>query len=288
MAGFRLTTKIQVSGWRFLLRRVEHAIVRRDTRMFDDPLQFYSRSVAAGLAAAILVMMGAAALAYFKPLGRRGGQDLLVDRSTNQLYVIIPGSTLLHPAYNLTSARLALGKEGMPVAVKSTELAKFPKPVVVAVNGVCAGGGVGLALAGDIVFAARSAYFVQVFGPKLGLVPDVGVTWYTPRLVGRARARALALLGDRLPAEKAAEWGLIWEAVDDDKLLETARATAARLAKGPRAGFAKIKEVLDASLDNTLEQQLDLERVTQGELGDDPDFREGVLAFLQKRDPVFR
>ena len=164
----------------------------------------------------------------------------------------------------------------------------MPQPVIAAVQGPVAGGGVGLALAGDIVFAARSAYFVQVFGPKLGLVPDVGVTWYTPRLVGRARARALALLGDRLPAEKAAEWGLIWEAVDDDKLLETARATAARLAKGPRAGFAKIKEVLDASLDNTLEQQLDLERVTQGELGDDPDFREGVLAFLQKRDPVFR
>ncbi len=168
------------------------------------------------------------------------------------------------------------------------ELAKFPKPVVVAVNGVCAGGGVGLALAGDIVLAARSAYFVQVFGPKLGLVPDVGVTWYTPRLVGRARARALALLGDRLPAEKAAEWGLIWEVHDDDKLMEAARAYAARLAKGPRAGFAKIKQVLDASLDNTLEQQLDLERITQGELGDDPDFREGVIAFLQKRDPVFR
>lgn len=168
------------------------------------------------------------------------------------------------------------------------DLAKFPKPVIVAVNGVCAGGGVGLALAGDIVLAARSAYFVQVFGPKLGLVPDVGVTWYTPRLVGRARARALALLGDRLPAEKAAEWGMIWEVHDDDKLMEAARAYAARLARGPRAGFAKIKQVLDASLDNTLEAQLDLERITQGELGDDPDFREGVIAFLQKRDPVFR
>jgi len=101
----------------------------------------------------------------------------------------------------------------------AADLGAFPKPVVVAVNGVCAGGGVGLALAGDIVLAAKSAYFVQVFGPKLGLVPDVGVTWYTPRLVGRARARALALLGDRLPAAKAAEWGLIWEAVDDDSLM---------------------------------------------------------------------
>ncbi len=168
------------------------------------------------------------------------------------------------------------------------DLGSFPKPVVVAVNGVCAGGGVGLALAGDIVLAARSAYFVQVFGPKLGIVPDVGVTWYAPRLVGRARARALALLGDRLPAEKAAEWGLIWEAVDDDKLMSEARALAARLAKGPRRGFAKIKEVLDASPSNSLEAQLELERVTQGELADLPDFREGVIAFLQKRDPVFQ
>jgi 2-(1,2-epoxy-1,2-dihydrophenyl)acetyl-CoA isomerase len=168
------------------------------------------------------------------------------------------------------------------------DLGQFPKPVIVAVNGVCAGGGVGLALAGDIVLAAKSAYFVQVFGPKLGLVPDVGVTWYTPRLVGRARARALALLGDRLPAEKAAEWGLIWEAVDDDKLMETAHALAARLAKGPREGFAKIKEVLDASPSNSLEAQLELERVTQGGLADHPNFREGVIAFLKKRDPVFQ
>lgn len=169
----------------------------------------------------------------------------------------------------------------------AADLGAFAKPVVVAVNGVCAGGGVGLALAGDIVVAAKSAYFVQVFGPKLGLVPDVGVTWYTPRLVGRARARGLALLGDRLPAEKAAAWGLIWDAIDDDKLMAEARTIAARLAKGPQKGFMKIKEVLDASLGNSLEAQLDLERVTQGELGDHPDFLEGVTAFLQKRDPIF-
>ena len=169
----------------------------------------------------------------------------------------------------------------------AADLGAFPKPVIVAVNGVCAGGGVGLALAGDIVLAAKSAYFVQVFGPKLGLVPDVGVTWYTPRLVGRARARALALLGDRLPATKAAEWGMIWEAIDDDRLMDEARALALRLAKGPRRAFMKIKEVLDASPNNSLEAQLELERVTQGELGDLPEFVEGVTAFLQKRDPKF-
>jgi 2-(1,2-epoxy-1,2-dihydrophenyl)acetyl-CoA isomerase len=168
------------------------------------------------------------------------------------------------------------------------DLAQFSKPVIVAVNGVCAGGGVGLALAGDIVIAGKSATFVQVFGPKLGLVPDVGVTWYAPRLVGRARARGLALLGDKITADQAANWGLIWQSVDDDRLLDEARALAARLAKGPRAGFTKIKQVLDASESNSLESQLDLERITQGELGDTADFREGVLAFLQKREPQFQ
>jgi type VII secretion protein EccB len=122
MAGFRLTTKVQVSGWRFLLRRVEHAIVRRDTRMFDDPLQFYSRAVSAGIVIAVLICLGAALLAYFKPLGKRGGDSLLVDRTTNQLYVVLPDSGQLRPVYNLTSARLILGNAGTPVAVKSQEL----------------------------------------------------------------------------------------------------------------------------------------------------------------------
>ncbi len=127
MAGFRLTTKVQVSGWRFLLRRVEHAIVRRDTRMFDDPLQFYSRAVTAGIVIAVLICLGAALLAYFKPLGKRGGDSLLVDRTTNQLYVVLPDSGQLRPVYNLTSARLILGNSNNPVAVKSEELDRMPK-----------------------------------------------------------------------------------------------------------------------------------------------------------------
>ena len=130
MASFRLTTKVQVSGWRFLLRRVEHAIVRRDTRMFDDPLQFYSRAVSAGIVIAVLVCLGAALLAYFKPLGKRGSDTLLVDRTTNQLYVVIPGTDHLRPVYNLTSARLVLGSAGTPVAVKSDELDRMPKVFV--------------------------------------------------------------------------------------------------------------------------------------------------------------
>ena len=135
MAGFRLTTKVQVSGWRFLLRRVEHAIVRRDTRMFDDPLQFYSRAVFAGIVIAVLICLGAALMAYFKPLGKQGSDTLLVDRNTNQLYVMLPGSSQLRPVYNLTSARLALGNASEPVAVKSEELNRLPKGQSIGIPG---------------------------------------------------------------------------------------------------------------------------------------------------------
>jgi type VII secretion protein EccB len=135
MAGFRLTTKVQVSGWRFLLRRVEHAIVRRDTRMFDDPLQFYSRAVMIGIVLAVLICLGAALLAYFKPLGKRGGDSLLVDRTTNQLYVVMPGTDQLRPVYNLTSARLVLGNPGTPSAVKSDELNRMSKGQPIGIPG---------------------------------------------------------------------------------------------------------------------------------------------------------
>lgn len=135
MAGFRLTTKVQVSGWRFLLRRVEHAIVRRDTRMFDDPLQFYSRAVSLGIVLAVVICLGAALLAYFKPLGKRGQDSLLVDRTTNQLYVVMPGTGQLRPVYNLTSARLVLGNAGTPNSVKSDELNRMPKGQPIGIPG---------------------------------------------------------------------------------------------------------------------------------------------------------
>jgi type VII secretion protein EccB len=135
MAGFRLTTKVQVSGWRFLLRRVEHAIVRRDTRMFDDPLQFYSRAVSLGIVIAVLICLGAALLAYFKPLGKRGGDTLLVDRTTNQLYVALPNNGQLRPVYNLTSARLVLGNPSNPSAVKSDELNRLAKGQPIGIPG---------------------------------------------------------------------------------------------------------------------------------------------------------
>lgn len=131
--GLRLTTKVQVSGWRFLLRRLEHAIVRRDTRMFDDPLQFYSRSIALGIVVAVLILAGAALLAYFKPQGKLGGTSLFTDRATNQLYVLLSGQ--LHPVYNLTSARLVLGNPANPATVKSSELSKLPMGQTVGIPG---------------------------------------------------------------------------------------------------------------------------------------------------------
>lgn len=168
------------------------------------------------------------------------------------------------------------------------ELVGLPKPVIAAVNGVAAGGGVGLALAADIVVAARSAKFIQVFGPQLGLVPDMGCTYFLVQLLGRARARGLALLGDRLTAEQAEEWGLIWKCVDDDAVMDEALALARRLAAGPRLCFGYIKRALDAAELHAVSAQLDLERDYQRILGDTEDFREGVVAFLKKTKPQFK
>lgn len=168
------------------------------------------------------------------------------------------------------------------------EIYELQKPIVAAVNGITAGGGVGLALAADIVIAGKSASFVQVFGPRLGLIPDLGCTWQLPRLVGRARALGLALTGDKLPAETAAEWGLIWKCVEDDALMREARAIATKLAKGPANAFAEIRKAVDAGAQNDYAEQLAYERDVQGMLGDHPNFAEGVKAFLTKREPEFR
>lgn len=168
------------------------------------------------------------------------------------------------------------------------EIAHLPKPVVAAVNGIVAGGGVGLALSADIVIAARSAKFVQVFVPQLGLVPDMGCTFYLANLVGRARARGLAFLGDRLSADEAAAIGLIWKAVDDEALAAEADAIARRLADGPTHAYAATKRALDAALTQDLDAQLDLERRLQADMANRPEFIEGVKAFAEKRKPDFR
>lgn len=165
-------------------------------------------------------------------------------------------------------------------------LRTLPLPVVCAVNGIAAGAGANLALACDIVVAARSASFIQAFC-KIGLVPDSGGTWLLPRLVGQARAAGLAMLGDKLTAEQAAEWGLIWKVVDDDLLEREAVALAKHLASQPTQALAYIKQALAASWGNALDEQLALERNLQRSAGRTDDYREGVAAFMEKRSPVF-
>ena len=165
-------------------------------------------------------------------------------------------------------------------------LRDLPLPVLCAVNGVAAGAGANIALACDIVIAAKSASFIQAFC-RIGLVPDSGGTYLLPRLVGRARAMGLALLGEKLSAEQAAQWGLIWQCVDDADLGRTVDALVAQLAQAPTRGLAAIKRALHASEGATLEAQLALERDLQRELGYSEDYREGVAAFVGKRAPRF-
>ncbi|WP_018238106.1 2-(1,2-epoxy-1,2-dihydrophenyl)acetyl-CoA isomerase PaaG [Ensifer sp. BR816] len=160
------------------------------------------------------------------------------------------------------------------------------KPVVCAVNGVAAGAGANIALACDIILAARSARFIQSFA-KIGLVPDSGGTWSLPHLIGEARAKALALTAEPIDAETAANWGLIWKAVDDAALLDEAAALAGRLAAGPTKGLGLTKRAIQSAASNSLEQQLELERDLQREAGHSMDYAEGVAAFLEKRKPDF-
>ncbi len=166
-------------------------------------------------------------------------------------------------------------------------LRALPKPIVCAVNGVAAGAGANIALACDIVLAARSASFVQAFS-RLGLVPDAGGTYLLPRLVGTARAMGLALLAEKTSADQAEQWGLIWKAIDDDKLAPEALALATALASGPTKGYGLLKKAMYASAGNSLDAQLDLERDLQREAGFSEDYREGVTAFKEKRPPRFK
>jgi 2-(1,2-epoxy-1,2-dihydrophenyl)acetyl-CoA isomerase len=179
---------------------------------------------------------------------------------------------------------VSLGSHYNPLVRRMRAL---PKPIICAVNGVAAGAGANLVLACDIVIAARSASFVQAFS-KLGLVPDAGGSYFLPRLVGTARAMGLALLAEKLDAEQAVQWGLIWKIVDDARLAEEARALADRLASGPTKGYGLLKKAMYASPGNSLDAQLDLERDLQREAGYSEDYREGVTAFKEKREPRFK
>jgi len=165
-------------------------------------------------------------------------------------------------------------------------LRDLPMPVICAVNGVAAGAGANIALACDITLAARSANFVQAFC-KIGLIPDCGGTWTLPRAVGMARAKGLALLGDKLSAEKAEQWGMIWQCVEDDALQDEAMKLARHFATQPTKGLAMTKRALHASANNTFEEQALVERDLQRLAGRSDDYREGVSAFMEKRAPKF-
>jgi 2-(1,2-epoxy-1,2-dihydrophenyl)acetyl-CoA isomerase len=166
-------------------------------------------------------------------------------------------------------------------------LRELPIPFVTAVNGAAAGVGMSFALMGDLVLCARSAYFLQAFR-RIGLVPDGGSTWILPRLVGRARAIELSLLGERLPAEQALKWGLVNRVFEDAELSEKAKGIARDLANGPTLALSLIRRLYWESADNTYEEQLNLERQMQRKAGNSADFREGVRAFLEKRPANFK
>ena len=190
----------------------------------------------------------------------------------------------------------AIGADGKPDlgAVMDTAynpliraIRDLPKPVIGAINGVAAGGGANLALSCDILLAARSARFDQAF-VRISLIPDLGGTWFLPHTVGDARARALAMLGASVPAEEALRMGMVWQVIDDDKLMAEATTLAKKMAGGPTLSYAAIKKALNVAGTNTLDQQLDLERDSQRALGKSADFKEGVAAFLAKRAAEFR
>ena len=214
---------------------------------------------AAGNAARVLVITGAGrGFCSGQDLGdRRNAGDLDLERTLREEY-----EPMLRAIYDC------------------------PIPTIAAVNGPAAGAGANLALAADIVIAAHSAVFIQAFA-RIGLIPDAGGTYWLPRQVGMAKAMGAALLAEPVGAVQAETWGMIWEAVPDDDLAATVEARAAQLAQGPTVGYRLIKQALRQSAANTLDAQLELEATLQGEAGRSEDFKEGVLAFLDKRPPRF-
>jgi 2-(1,2-epoxy-1,2-dihydrophenyl)acetyl-CoA isomerase len=232
---------------------------------FNTAMHAEVREALAGLEdsdARVLIITGAGR-------GFCAGQDL-GDRA------VAPGSTAVDLGESIE-------KNYKPLVMT---LRNLPMPVIAAVNGVAAGAGANIALACDMVIAGKSASFVQAFA-KLGLVPDSGGTWSLPRLIGNARAIGLSFLGDKLPAEQAAQWGLIWRCVEDAELASIVDGLAQQFAAAPTRGLARTKQAIYEGWGRTLEAQLDVERDYQRELGYSADYAEGVAAFTQKRPPQF-
>jgi 2-(1,2-epoxy-1,2-dihydrophenyl)acetyl-CoA isomerase len=248
--------------------------VARITLNRPDKLNSFTASMHALLREAIATIQGDSSLRVLLLTGSgRGfcaGQDLSERKMTSDAVAIDLGRTI-DEHYN-----------PLVRSIRALEI-----PVVCAVNGVAAGAGANIALSCDIVLAARSASFIQAFS-RIGLVLDCGGSFWLPRLAGTARAMGLALLGDKLSAEQAAQWGLIWKCVDDDKLMDEANAIAASLAQAPTRALAAIKRAIHAAENNSLDAQLDLERDLQRSMGRTEDYREGVAAFLDKREPAFK
>jgi 2-(1,2-epoxy-1,2-dihydrophenyl)acetyl-CoA isomerase len=263
-----------------------------------QPFDFISYGVESGVATITLnrpdklnSLMGAMMLELYSALGN-AAQDAAVRAVvlTGAGRAFCAGQDLADPAMSPKPGSSAPADIGDVVDTFYSPLVRrlraMPKPVVCAVNGVAAGAGANIALACDIVIAVQTASFIQPFC-KLGLVPDAGGTWLLPQLVGRARAVGLALLGDKLGAEQAAQWGLIWKCVAAADFENEVNAVARTLAAGPTLGYVRTREAIDQAATSTLDSQLDLERDMQRELGNSEDYAEGVKAFIAKRPPVF-
>jgi len=219
--------------------------------------------------------------------------DLAADRRVGCLVLTGAGSAFC-AGFDLKDPVLDRGEAPSPDNPAHSDVAvmkqiwDFPHPKVIAVNGVAAGGGVGIALSGDIVIAARSARFVQTFVPRLGTIPDLGCTWTVPHKVGRAKALGMALLGEPLYAEQAADWGLIWACVEDDELQERAREIAARLRDSSPTAIRETRRLIDRAATVSFDDQVREERCVAQEIIRTPDFAEALSAFRERRKPRFR
>ena len=236
-------------------------------------------------------LMGAMMLEIFSALGDAGQDDSVrAVVLTGAGRAFCAGQDLADPAMSPKPGSSTPADVGDVVDTFYSPLVRrlraMPKPVVCAVNGVAAGAGANIALACDIVIAVQTASFIQPFC-RLGLVPDAGGTWLLPQAVGRARAMGLALLGDKLSAEQAMQWGLIWKCAASADFEAEVSSVAKALAAGPTLGYVRTREAIDAAATSTLDAQLDLEAVMQRELGNSQDYAEGVKAFIGKRPPVF-